>query len=142
MTRKTKATNRKARIVAKKAAKAKRKKTTKGKPTHSVSTLKKLEAARARLGERTSMGGRSSSIEEWIRLNVAGKAAIEQWLDACLDGRSDWSPRRMLQDLIEHFGYPFSAKSSSSFAGHLRTIYGERYDLAIEMAKKTRSERS
>ena len=71
---------------------------------------------------------------------MAGKAAIEQWLDACLDGNSDWSVRRMLLDLVEHFSYPYSPKACSGFSAHLRTIYGERYDLAIEMATKTRSE--
>ncbi len=111
------------------------------KPWYNVATLKKLESARARLGERSGVGGQSSSIEAWIRSNVAGKAAIEQWLDACLDGNSDWSPRRILADLVEHFDYPFSVKSASGFADHLRSIYGERYDLATEMATKTRSER-
>lgn len=122
--------------------KTKRKKTTAQKPMHSVSTLKKLESARARLGEQSGTPGRSSSIKEWICLNETGKAAIEQWLDACLEGNSDWSVRRMLLDLIEHFDYPFSPKSGSAFAERLRAIYGERYDLAIEMTAKTRSERS
>ncbi len=121
--------------------KTKQKKTKQKKPAHSVATLRKLESARARLNERSSIGGRVSSIEAWIRSNEVGKAAIEQWLDACLDGDSDWSPRRMLQDLVEHFDFPFSAKSASSFATHLRAIYEERYDLATEMSTKTRSER-
>jgi hypothetical protein len=128
-------------MIKKKKMKSKMTRKKPSKFTHSVSTLKKLEAARARLGERSGMGGRSSSIEAWIRSDVAGKAAVEQWLDACLDGNSDWSSKRVLQDLVEHFDYPFSVKSSGGFAQHLRAIYGERYDLAIEMAAKTRSER-
>ena len=121
--------------------KTKRKKTTRKIPKLSVAMLKKLEAARARLSERTSLTGPPSSIKAWICMNEAGKAAVEQWLDACLEGNSDWSTKRMLRDLVEHFDYPFSIKSSSSFTDHLRTIYGERYDLAIEMSAKTRSER-
>lgn len=111
------------------------------KPMHNAVVLRKLEFARARLAQRSAAGGAVSSIRTWIALNEAGKAAIEQWLDACLDGESDWSPRRMLADLVEHFNYPYSPKGSSGFAHHLRVIYGERYDLATEMASKTRSDR-
>lgn len=121
--------------------KTKGKKTTKGKPMHSVSTLKKLEAARARLSERSGNGNKPNSIAAWIRMNVAAKAAIEQWMDTCLEGNSDWSGKRMLQDLGKHFDYPFSIKSSTPFKACLRELYGERYDLAIEMANNMRSER-
>lgn len=89
------------------------------------------ESARAKF--RCAAGRRQDPTNRWLDVHLEALEFLETWLEMALSGQTNWSMRRVHQELMDEYGLPY--RDPTAFGRRLRARYGKRYDQAIEPRK-------
>ena len=92
--------------------------------------MKKKPSARETLKTPCeSRGGARSSVTRWFRNHDEGRELVDAWIDMASRGETDWTVRRLQDELIREHDFPF--EDGSTLTRWLRRNYGPLYDAAL-----------
>lgn len=115
-----------------------KKKATKKSPRKKGSSLLDARAAREKLAR--TMKRTKSEIPDWFDENPEAAKFVELWMDMATAGESDWSIKRVVQELKDEHGFKWHPENKG-VRDHFRRRYGERYSVAVDAAAETRRTR-